>query len=115
MLLRGLQSEAAAAGKPLRIHVERFNPALRLYERLGFTPIADRGVYLFMEWTGADIRRSAFGKLTDLGRVTWIVMLFPAPNAERRVLCLRKPPRTSSPRHPGRSAVPAVSRKIPIF
>jgi ribosomal protein S18 acetylase RimI-like enzyme len=51
-LLRGLQSEAAAAGKPLRIHVERFNPALRLYERLGFTPIADRGVYLFMDWRG---------------------------------------------------------------
>ena len=25
-LLRGLQSEAAAAGKPLRIHVEKFNP-----------------------------------------------------------------------------------------
>jgi predicted GNAT family acetyltransferase len=40
-LLRNLQSEAAAAGKPLRIHVERFNPALRLYERLGFP--ADRG------------------------------------------------------------------------
>ena len=50
-LLRGLQSEAATAGKPLRIHVERFNPAMRLYERLGFHPIADRGVYLFMEWT----------------------------------------------------------------
>jgi ribosomal protein S18 acetylase RimI-like enzyme len=49
-LLRGLQSEAAAAGKPLRIHVERFNPALRLYERLGFRQIDDRGVYLFMEW-----------------------------------------------------------------
>jgi ribosomal protein S18 acetylase RimI-like enzyme len=49
-LLRGLQAEAAAAGKPLRIHVERFNPALRLYERLGFREIADRGVYLFMEW-----------------------------------------------------------------
>jgi ribosomal protein S18 acetylase RimI-like enzyme len=49
-LLRGLQSEAVAAGKPLRIHVEHFNPALRLYERLGFHPIADRGVYLFMEW-----------------------------------------------------------------
>jgi GNAT superfamily N-acetyltransferase len=51
-LLRTLQSEAADAGKPLRIHVERFNPALRLYERLGFRPIADRGVYLFMEWRG---------------------------------------------------------------
>ena len=51
-LLRGLQSEAAAAGKPLRIHVERFNPALRLYQRLGFRQIDDRGVYLFMEWRG---------------------------------------------------------------
>jgi ribosomal protein S18 acetylase RimI-like enzyme len=50
ILLLGLQSEAAVAGKPLRIHVERFNPALRLYERLGFKQIADRGVYLFMEW-----------------------------------------------------------------
>jgi ribosomal protein S18 acetylase RimI-like enzyme len=49
-LLHGLQAEAAAAGKPLRIHVERFNPALRLYERLGFRQIEDKGVYLFMEW-----------------------------------------------------------------
>jgi GNAT superfamily N-acetyltransferase len=49
-LLKDLQAEAAAAGKPLRIHVERFNPALRLYERLGFHQIEDRGVYLFMEW-----------------------------------------------------------------
>ena len=43
-LLHGLQSEAAAAGKPLRLHVERFNPPLRLYERLGFRQIDDRGV-----------------------------------------------------------------------
>jgi GNAT superfamily N-acetyltransferase len=50
-LLRGLQSEAAAAAKPLRIHVERFNPALSLYHRLGFRQVADRAVYLFMEWT----------------------------------------------------------------
>jgi ribosomal protein S18 acetylase RimI-like enzyme len=49
-LLRQLHAEARAAGKPLRIHVERFNPALRLYERLGFRQVADRGVYLFMEW-----------------------------------------------------------------
>jgi GNAT superfamily N-acetyltransferase len=53
-LLHELQSEAAAAGKPLRIHVERFNPALRLYERLGFRQIDDRGVYLFMEWRRGD-------------------------------------------------------------
>jgi GNAT superfamily N-acetyltransferase len=49
-LLHALQAEAALAGKPLRIHVERFNPALRLYARLGFRMIADRGVYLFLEW-----------------------------------------------------------------
>ena len=49
-ILRDLLAEAAVAQKPVRIHVEKFNPALRLYERLGFAPIADKGVYLFMEW-----------------------------------------------------------------
>src|SRR5215471_1228044 len=49
-ILRDLLAEAAVAHKPVRIHVEKFNPALRLYERLGFAPIADKGVYLFMEW-----------------------------------------------------------------
>ena len=49
-LLRELQAEAARADKPLRIHVEIFNPARSLYERLGFREIADRGVYLFLEW-----------------------------------------------------------------
>jgi ribosomal protein S18 acetylase RimI-like enzyme len=53
-LIGSLQTEAALARKPLRIHVERFNPALRLYERLGFVPIADRGVYLFLEWRTSD-------------------------------------------------------------
>lgn len=51
-LITGLQQEAAAGDRPLRIHVERFNPALRLYERLGFTPLDDRGVYLQLEWRG---------------------------------------------------------------
>jgi GNAT superfamily N-acetyltransferase len=50
VVLRELQDEASAAGKPLRIHVERYNPALRLYERLGFRVLEDRGVYLFLEW-----------------------------------------------------------------
>ena len=48
--MRALQAEAAASRKPLRIHVERFNPALRLYERLGFRQVEDKGVYLFLEW-----------------------------------------------------------------
>ena len=46
------------AGRLLRIHVERFNPALRLYARLGFRQIDDRGVYLFMEWTNDNSQRS---------------------------------------------------------
>lgn len=49
-LLRELQDEARSAGKSLTIHVERFNPALRLYERLGFRQIEDKGVYLLMSW-----------------------------------------------------------------
>jgi ribosomal protein S18 acetylase RimI-like enzyme len=50
-LLRELQAEAQARAVPLTIHVEVFNPARRLYERLGFQPAADRGVYLLMAWT----------------------------------------------------------------
>jgi ribosomal protein S18 acetylase RimI-like enzyme len=48
-LLGDLIDEAAQAGKPVRIHVEKFNPALRLYRRLGFVIVDDRGVYWFME------------------------------------------------------------------
>lgn len=47
-LLDDLIAEAAAAAKPLTIHVERFNPALRLYLRLGFTVAEDKGVYLLL-------------------------------------------------------------------
>jgi ribosomal protein S18 acetylase RimI-like enzyme len=55
-LLRDLLAEAEAAGKRLTIHVERLNPALRLYERLGFSLAEDKGVYLFLE------RRPAYVK-----------------------------------------------------
>ena len=50
-LLRELLAEGTRAGKPVSIHVERFNPALRLYARLGFTSIADKGVYVLMQWS----------------------------------------------------------------
>jgi len=50
-LLRELQDEARSAGKTLSIHVERFNPALRLYERLGFKVAEDKGVYLLLQWS----------------------------------------------------------------
>jgi GNAT superfamily N-acetyltransferase len=49
-LLRALQDEACSAGKALTIHVEKFNPARSLYQRLGFQQIEDKGVYLLLEW-----------------------------------------------------------------
>ena len=48
-LLSEILAEADAAGKRVTIHVERFNPALRLYERLGFSVAEDKGAYLFLE------------------------------------------------------------------
>lgn len=52
-LLQTLQEEAAAAGKRLSIHVERMNRALRLYERLNFKLVEDKGVYLLLDWDPA--------------------------------------------------------------
>lgn len=52
-LLQQLLDEAAVAGQRVSIHVERYNSALRLYQRLGFREIEDQGVYLLMEWTPA--------------------------------------------------------------
>jgi len=49
-LLRDLMDEAAAAGKAVSIHVEKFNPAMRLYRRLGFATEEDKGVYDLMRW-----------------------------------------------------------------
>ena len=50
-LMRDLMDEAAAAGKGVQIHVEKFNPALHLYRRLGFVTAEDKGVYDLMRWT----------------------------------------------------------------
>jgi ribosomal protein S18 acetylase RimI-like enzyme len=50
-LLRDLMDEAAAASKAVTIHVEKFNPAMRLYRRLGFETAEDKGVYDLMCWT----------------------------------------------------------------
>jgi len=49
-VMESLLDEAGKAGKPVRIHVEKNNPALRLYRRLGFGKIEDQGVYDLMEW-----------------------------------------------------------------
>lgn len=48
-ILRALIDHAAKRGRGVGIFVEKFNPALRLYRRLGFVEIDDTGVYLEMK------------------------------------------------------------------
>ncbi|HEV2915898.1 MAG TPA: GNAT family N-acetyltransferase [Pyrinomonadaceae bacterium] len=52
-IIKSLMDEAAAAAKPLQIHVEFYNPSLRLFERLGFRKVDESGPYLLMEWNPA--------------------------------------------------------------
>jgi GNAT superfamily N-acetyltransferase len=49
-LMQAVCAEAAGAGKKVSIAVEKFNPAQRLYRRLGFREATDEGFYWFMEW-----------------------------------------------------------------
>lgn len=49
-ILTAILDAGRGLGLPVRIHVERFNPARRLYTRLGFRQIDDTGVYYLMEW-----------------------------------------------------------------
>lgn len=52
-LLEQILNEGRQLNLPVTIHVERFNPALRLYTRLGFRLVEDKGVYYFMAWSPA--------------------------------------------------------------
>ena len=53
MLISELLDEARNAGKPFRIHVERLNPAVRLYTRLGFKTVSETPTHFLMEWIAA--------------------------------------------------------------
>ncbi|MFO0909466.1 MAG: GNAT family N-acetyltransferase [Isosphaeraceae bacterium] len=48
--LRHVLSEAAAAGRPVHLSVRHGNPALRLYERLGFLPVDPSAFDIEMTW-----------------------------------------------------------------
>ena len=49
-LIQDIVKEAAAAGKPVRLHVLTSSAAKRLYERLGFFGVGGDAVYLEMKW-----------------------------------------------------------------
>lgn len=48
-LIGEILAEADYSSRPTRLHVEKFNPALRLYERMDFIVIEDTGVHYHME------------------------------------------------------------------
>ena len=50
ILVRELLARGRAANKSVSIHVEIYNPAMRLYKRLGFVKKDSNGVYDLMEW-----------------------------------------------------------------
>jgi GNAT superfamily N-acetyltransferase len=49
-LLEWAQQVARSAEKPLRLHVEQHNPALRFYRRLGFQTIDATSLYWLLEY-----------------------------------------------------------------
>ena len=49
-LMNQVLDEGREAGLPVQIHVEQNNPAMRLYDRLGFQRVEDQGVYWLMRW-----------------------------------------------------------------
>jgi ribosomal protein S18 acetylase RimI-like enzyme len=62
LLVKAVLDEAANAGKPVRLHVESSNRAVRFYQRLGFAPIGTQGVHIGMEWSPLDERLTRWGR-----------------------------------------------------
>ncbi len=49
-LIKGLMGEAAGQHRTVMLHVENFNPAMKLYQRLGFVKTGALGMYDEMTW-----------------------------------------------------------------
>jgi|ERR1051326_2380056 RimJ/RimL family protein N-acetyltransferase len=49
-LIKEIIDEAAQSANTVQIYVENFNPSLRLFQRLGFSIIAQDGINLLLEW-----------------------------------------------------------------
>jgi len=49
-IMEALQAAGRCSGRGIGLFVEKFNPALRLYQRLGFVDLTDYDIHLEMEW-----------------------------------------------------------------
>lgn len=58
-MIQELLDEAKKCDKTVAIHVERNNPALSLYARLGFEVVSDQGIYHEMHWSAERIKAHA--------------------------------------------------------
>lgn len=59
-VLRGLLAEGARAGRPVTIYLEGPSPAVRLFERLGFTKVAEQqGYHHLYRWRAVPAPASA--------------------------------------------------------
>jgi GNAT superfamily N-acetyltransferase len=68
LLLRRILGEGDARRLPVTIHVEFFNPARKLYERLGFRQTSQTEVYLLMEWLPSGTAGHRFNPETNVKR-----------------------------------------------
>ena len=59
-VLGDLIAEAASLAKCVTVHVEKYNPAMRLYGRLGFASVEDKGVYDLLRWSPRMEANAAF-------------------------------------------------------
>jgi len=55
-LMNEILEEGRRSDLPVTIHVEVFNPAQRLYQRLGFRPIDSSGAYQLMRWSPDQVK-----------------------------------------------------------
>ncbi|MEZ5455699.1 MAG: GNAT family N-acetyltransferase [Lysobacteraceae bacterium] len=56
-ITRCLLGLAASLGLPMTLHVEPFNPAYRLYQRLGFVKVREHNYYHFLQCLPEDARQ----------------------------------------------------------
>jgi ribosomal protein S18 acetylase RimI-like enzyme len=74
-LVQALMKEAAQGGQSILLHVERLNPALRWYRRLGFTVASEGAIYIEMIWrTGEMPARSSAGLKDHGDRINQVVV-----------------------------------------
>jgi GNAT superfamily N-acetyltransferase len=67
-LIQGILAEAAGKNWSVRLHVEAFNPAMRLYNRLGFSKDGTMGIYHQMTWSSTVSTPLSNNKATKAAR-----------------------------------------------